>query len=141
MHGTTWATLPTTPAKRKRTTVISFPAVLRNAFVHFNFRGLRFFVKFFWHLERQKLNTCNTGTNATINFIDFDFFPTMYSKRTTFLFPVNSPSRQDQARPYKYKAKTKEGKDKTNMTRQYEEKTRHFSTSCALEHISTYPKT
>ena len=41
-----------------RTTAISFPLNFLKAFVHAVLRGLRFILKFLWHLERQNLNTC-----------------------------------------------------------------------------------
>lgn len=41
-----------------RTTTSSLPADLRNAFVHATFLGLRFILKFLWHLDLQKRNTC-----------------------------------------------------------------------------------
>jgi hypothetical protein len=42
------------PGNPRPTTVSSFPAALRKALVHRTLRGLRFFLKFLWHLERQK---------------------------------------------------------------------------------------
>jgi hypothetical protein len=47
-------------------TLISLPAALRNAFVHFSFRGLSFALKARWHLERQKWNTCEVRGRAAI---------------------------------------------------------------------------
>lgn len=41
-------------AQPPRTTVISLPAALRNAFVQRTLRGLRFILKFLWHLLLQK---------------------------------------------------------------------------------------
>ena len=39
-------------------TTISFPRAFRKDFVHAVFRGLRFFMKFFTHFDRQNLKTC-----------------------------------------------------------------------------------
>ena len=40
-----------------RTTAISFPLNFLKAFVHAVLRGLRFILKFLWHLGRQNLKT------------------------------------------------------------------------------------
>ncbi len=39
-------------------TVSSLLACLRKALVHLTFLGLRFLMKFRWHFDRQKVNTC-----------------------------------------------------------------------------------
>ena len=39
-------------------TVNSFPAAFRKAFVHRTFRGFLFFLKALWHFARQNRNTC-----------------------------------------------------------------------------------
>lgn len=41
-----------------RTTVISLPALRLKALVHFSFLGFLFLLKFLWHFDLQKLNTC-----------------------------------------------------------------------------------
>lgn len=46
-----------TQKKTILTTAISLPAAFLNAFVHLDFRGFLFLVKFLWHLDRQNRNT------------------------------------------------------------------------------------
>lgn len=41
----------------RRTTTSSLPADLRKALVQATFLGLRFILKFLWHLDLQKRNT------------------------------------------------------------------------------------
>ena len=50
---------------RPRTPVRSFPRSTRYAFVQRTFRGLRFILKFLWHLDRQKRNTCGRARQIT----------------------------------------------------------------------------
>jgi len=40
------------------TSARSFPCILRYALVHLTLRGLRFILKFLWHLDRQNRNVC-----------------------------------------------------------------------------------
>ena len=49
-----------------RTSASSLPASLRYALVHLTLRGLRFILKFLWHLERQKRKICGEGTAGSI---------------------------------------------------------------------------
>ena len=44
-----------------RTSASSFPASFLYALVHLTFLGLRFILKFLWHLLRQKRNTCEAS--------------------------------------------------------------------------------
>lgn len=54
----TLQTLPLTT--RCLTSASSLPASLRYALVHLTLRGLRFILKFLWHLERQKRKICDS---------------------------------------------------------------------------------
>lgn len=49
-----------------RTSASSLPASLRYALVHLTLRGLRFILKFLWHLERQKRKICGEGAAGSI---------------------------------------------------------------------------
>lgn len=42
----------------------SLPASLRYALVHLTLRGLRFILKFLWHLDRQKRNICSVQCSS-----------------------------------------------------------------------------
>ena len=52
--------------RSSRTSASSLPASLRYAFVHLTLRGLRFILKFLWHLDRQKRKICGReGSEGT----------------------------------------------------------------------------